>query len=114
MPEENSNTQPAPVSAESAPPATQGDHMIPKARLDEVLAQNRNLADRLAAIETERKTELDKRLEEQNQFKELAERRGAELAEAQKKAAMVDEYEKTLLDLLSKQVESIPEEKRGL
>jgi type IV secretory pathway VirB10-like protein len=102
------------VSTPPAPPATQGEHMIPKSRLDEVLALNKTFADRLAALEQERKDEVEKRLAEQNQWKELAEKRGAELTEAQGKAAKVAEYEKTLESLLEKQVGEIPEEKRAL
>ena len=109
------NTPPAEqVSTPPAPPATQGEHMIPKSRLDEVLALNKTFADRLAALELERKDEVEKRLAEQNQWKELAEKRGAELTEAQGKAAKVAEYEKTLESLLEKQVGEIPEEKRAL
>ena len=114
MPEQNLTT-PETVSPNPAPPATPGDqHMIPKSRHDEVLEQNRKLSESLAAIETERKAETEKRLAEQNQWKELAEKRGAELADAQAKAAQVDEYEQALSDLFDKQMAESPEDKRGL
>ena len=45
-----------------APPATQGEHMIPKSRFDEINTERQKLADRLAQIETERQTETEKRL----------------------------------------------------
>ena len=97
-----------------APPATQGEHMIPKSRFDEINTERQKLADRLAALETEQKAETEKRLQDQERWKELAEKRAAELAEAQSKAAKVDGYEATLNALLEKQIAEIPEDKRGL
>jgi phage I-like protein len=82
--------------------------------LNEVLNKNKELSDRLQALEDERKAETEKRLAEQNQWKELAEKRAADLADAQGKVAKLSDYEKTLEKLLATEVEQIPETKRGL
>jgi len=101
-----------PVSPQQ--PATQAEHMIPKSRFDEVNDDRRKLADRLSQIEAEQKAETEKRLAEQNQYKELAEKRGEDLVKAQAEAAKVVVYEKTLVDVLSAQIEALPEDKRSL
>lgn len=107
------NPNPDPGAA-PASPASNGEHMIPKSRFDEVNEERRKLSERLAQIEAEQKAETEKRLTEQSQFKELAEKRGEELAKAQAEAAKVTAYEKTLGDVLAAQVASLPEEKRAL
>lgn len=96
-----------------APPATQGaqsEHMIPKSRLDEVLESNRKLAERLEAVEKERAEQLEKQLQEQGKYKELAEQRAQEVANLQPKAKLVDEYEETLKSVLAAEVATLPEE----
>lgn len=113
MPEQSNTTDPQGLNQQQ--PAKQvEEHQIPKWRLDEVLEKNRQLSDALAAAEAERKAEIEKRLAEQNQWKELAEKRGAELTEAQQKASQVAEYEKTLTELLEKEIAELPQDKRGL
>ena len=113
MSEQNISNPPAPVS-DPAPPATQGEHMIPKSRFDEINAERQSLAARLAQIEAERQAETEKRLEEQSRWKELAENRAQELAQAKAEAAKVAEYETTLTGLLEKQIADIPEDRRAL
>lgn len=108
------NPVPAADTVPPAPPAAQGEHMIPKSRLDEVLAKNAELANTLASIEAERKKETEKRLVEQQEWQKIAEQRGAELADAQGKVAKLSDYEKTLEKLLAAEVSQIPEAKRGL
>lgn len=103
-----------PAPGTTAPTASPAEHMIPKARFDEVNEARRKAEDRLAQIETERKVETEKRLAEQNQYKELAEARGVDLVKAQAIASKVDVYEKTLADVLAAQVASLPEDKRDL
>jgi phage I-like protein len=110
-----SDTTPAPAQVSTpAPSATPDEHMIPKSRFDEINTERQQLAARLAQIEAERNAETEKRLEEQNRWKELAESRATELAQAKAEAAKVGEYETTLAALLEKQVADIPEDKRAL
>ena len=90
------------------------EHMIPKSRFDEVNTERQKLAEQLAILNEEKKAADEKRLEENNQYKEIAENRGKELVEAQSKASKVESYEKTLQDVLAAQVEGLPEDKRGL
>jgi ribonucleoside-triphosphate reductase len=90
------------------------EHMIPKSRFDEINTERQKLAEKIAQIEADQKAETEKRLAEQSKFQELAENRGKELVEAQAKASKVESYEKTLQDVLTAQVESLPEDKRGL
>lgn len=98
----------------TAPTATNAEHMIPLSRFNEVNDAKRKVEERLATIEAEQKVETEKRLAEQNKYKELAEARGADLVKAQAEAAKVSTYEKTLTDVLASQVEALPEEKRAL
>jgi phage I-like protein len=88
--------------------------MIPKSRFDEVNTERQKLAERVAQMEAEQKSETEKRLAEQNQYKELAETRGAELVKVQSEAAKVADYEKTLTEVLASQVAELPEDKRDL
>ena len=90
------------------------EHMIPKSRLDEEIEKRKAAEGRLAAMEAETKAETEKRLVEQSQFKELAEKRGVDLVKAQAEAAKVTAYEKTLTEVLAAQIESLPEDKRAL
>jgi len=109
-------TAPAPAAPVTpAPPATQGEsHMIPKSRLDEVLAQNKSLMDKLAASEKERQEQLEKQLAEQGEWKKVAENRAQEIAALKPKADTLEAYEKTLEAVLSAQVAEIPEAMRSL
>lgn len=106
--------QVAPETGTTAPPTTQGEHMIPKSRFDEVNEARKKAEERIAQIEAEQKLEVEKRLAEQNQYKELADKRGEDLVKAQAEAAKVAGYEKTLTEVLAAQVEALPKEKRGL
>ena len=90
------------------------EHMIPKSRLDEVLAKNKELNDRLAAIEKAQTLAEEKRLAEANNFKELYEKQKVELEGLKPKAGAADEYEKTLQSVLETQVAELPETMRGL
>lgn len=106
-------TQQDPVQppAPSAKPDVQPtEHMIPKSRLDEVLDSNRKLQERIEAVEKERAEQLEKQLQEQGKYKELAEQRAQELANLQPKAKLVDEYEETLKSVLAAEIATLPEE----
>jgi hypothetical protein len=75
---------------------------------------NKAAADRLATIEKENQTQLEKQLVEQGKYKELAEERARALAELQPKADKLDSAEATLQLVLDGQILQIPEDKRKL
>jgi len=75
---------------------------------------NKNAADRLAAIEKENQERLEKQLQEQGKYKELAEERAKLLAEMQPKADQLEAAQATLKQVLAAQIEQIPEDKRTL
>ena len=75
---------------------------------------NKAAADRLATIEKENQTQLEKQLVEQGKYKELAEERARALAELQPKADMLDSAQATLQLVLDGQILQIPEDKRKL
>ena len=93
---------------------TEKEHMIPKSRLDEVLKKNEDLNVRLDTLEKEGKQRLEAQLQEQGKYKELAEERAKELAEMQPKADQLEAAESALREVLTAQVELIPEDKRSL
>ena len=90
------------------------EHMIPKARLDEVLQKNKELNDRLAAIEKAQKDAEEQRLIEANNYKTLYEQAKAEAEGLKPKASIADESEKTLQSVLDSQIAEIPEHFRGM
>lgn len=100
------------------PPAgainTGNEPMIPKSRFDEVNNALKETRSRLDAIEAERKADTEKRLAEQQEWKQIAENRAKELTEAQSKAAQVDAYHAALTGLLKAEIEELPEESRKL
>ena len=97
-----------------APSATQDvkqvENMIPKSRLDEVIAQRDAANKKADALEAAQHAAEKKRLEEANQYKELYEKTQAELTSLKPKAEQVDDYETTLQGVLSSQVAELPEE----
>lgn len=109
-----------PGSDDGSPPAAEpkksdnGDHMIPKARMDELLTKNKGLEDRLEALEAEQQKAVDEQLTKNKEWEELATKRGKELTTAQAEAKKVEAYEETLQKVLDTQLEEIPEEMRGL
>jgi hypothetical protein len=107
-------TQQVAPEGTTAPSATKDEHMVPISRLNEVIEDRKKLKERIEQIEAEQKLETEKRLTEQEKFKELAEKRGEELAKAQAEAAKVPGYEKTLTEVLAAQVEALPKDKRAL
>jgi hypothetical protein len=107
--------QPAPEAVgTTAPSAKEDEHMIPKSRFDEVNMARKKAEERLAQLEAEQKVEVEKRLTEQEKYKELADKRGEELVKAQAEADKVAAYEKTLSEVLAAQVEALPKDKRAL
>jgi hypothetical protein len=108
-------TNQVPDQTNTAPPAKEGvEHMVPITRLNEVIADRNQLKEKVAQIEAAQKAEVDKRLAENAQFKELADKRGEELVKAQAEAAKVAGYEQTLAQVLAAQIADLPKEKRSL
>ena len=97
---------PAPSATQDAKP----ENMIPKSRLDEVIAQRDAAQKKADALETAQQAAEKKRLEESNQYRELYEKTQAELTSLKPKAEQVDDYEKTLGELLTVQVAELPAE----
>ena len=75
---------------------------------------NSKAANRLAVVEKENQERLEKQLEEQGKFKELAEERAQQLAEALVKAEKLEDAQEALKKVLESQIEQIPEDKRKL
>ena len=103
--EEVEEEAPTPAEAEK----TDGEHMIPKSRFDEVNNQLREIQKQLKKEQKEKATAVEKQLEEQGKYKELYEDRGTQLAEAQQKAERVDSLDETVKALLKAQIDSLPE-----
>lgn len=88
--------------------------MIPKSRFDEVNQRAKDAEARLQQMDAERQTEVEKRLEEQQKWKELADERATKLAEAERKAAKVDEYETEMRSYVEESMNKIPEDMKSL
>ena len=87
---------------------------IPKSRFDEVNNKMKDYEAKLRQMEEERKAETEKRLEEQQKWQELAESRGQKLTEAERKAALADEYEVSLKKLLDAQLAEMTDDSKKL
>ena len=95
--------------------------MIPKTRLDEEIQKrkeyeqkNKELNDRLDAIEKAQRLAEEKRLTDEKNFETLYNNAKVELEGLKPKAGAADEYEKTLQSVLETQVAELPETMRGL
>jgi len=98
-----------------APTASQAEnHTVPLSRLNEVLAANKALQEKLATTEKERQEQLEAQLKEQGKWKEIAEQRANEMAALKPKADQLDAIETTLKSVLDSQIAEIPETMRGL
>jgi seryl-tRNA synthetase len=101
-------------SPAAEPITTVTEPMIPKSRFDEINQRAKDAEAKLQALETERKTENEKRLEEQQKWKELAEERAAKLTEAERKAAKADEYETEMKSYVEETIAKIPDDMKSL
>jgi len=113
--------QPAPqapaTTAQTAPTSEvvkPEEHMIPKSRFDEVIKANKEMTDRLTAIEKASKEAEEKRMVDQQKYAELADLRLKEIEALKPKAAVAEESEKVLKSVLDAQIAEIPESLRGL
>ncbi len=113
MSEEIKNDKPeqdAPEQPAAEPKDTdKKEHMIPKSRLDEVIQERNEMQSRIEALEKASKEAEEQRLKDQEQWKELAEKRQQELESLKPKAAIAEEQEKTLQNYLEAQIQDIPE-----
>lgn len=107
---EQTQTPPAP----SATPDAKPENMIPKSRLDEVIAQRDAATKKADALEKAQQETERKRLEEANEYKKLYETTQAELSNLKPKAEQVDTYEKTLTSILESQIADLPEDFRDV
>ena len=109
-PQAPATTNPVPT-AEVEKPA---EHMVPISRLNEVIKANKEMTDRLTAIEKASKEAEEKRMVDQQKYAELADLRLKEIETLKPKAAVAEESEKVLKSVLDAQIAEIPESLRGL
>jgi len=96
------------------PQNTAREHMIPQSRFNEVNETRKALEARLAKLEQEQKQADEQRLKEQEQWKELAEQRAAQLADLEPYKAQVDEMRAALDATVKARIERLPEDQRTL
>ncbi len=87
MPDEKDNTLEDETKPTNSDFPTTWDEVFEHPRFKQLYAQNAELKSKLADLESQRKAEDTKRLEEQEQWKELAEQSKQELADLQAKVA---------------------------
>ena len=118
MSEENKNDKPeqiAPEQPAAEPKDTEkSEHMIPKSRLDEVIQERNEMKSQIAALQKASQEAEEQRLKDQEQWKELAEKRQQEIEGLKPRAVVAEEQEKTLKDYLTAQIEEIPESLHSL
>lgn len=107
------NTTDLPAAEPNTPDSNQ-EHMIPKSRLDEEIGKRKDLESRLAAIEKANREAEEQRLKDQENWRELAEKRLEEVESLKPKASVADEQEKTLQAFLASQIEELPEDMHSL
>lgn len=106
--------------AQSASPAeaentdAQQQHMIPKARFDEVNNLAKSLKAELEKLRTSQQQAEEQRLAEQNEWKALAEQRAAKVAELEPVAQQVKEIREALEATVAARIERLPEDVRAL
>lgn len=111
--EEEKETK-TPTPAEAKNTEEEKGHMIPKSRLDEEIKRRKESENRLAAVEKEKASQLERQLEEQGEYKKLAEERATKIAEIQPVADQVDSMSQTLTEYLAAQIADIPEAMQDL
>lgn len=117
---DTTNTQQSPANAQTPPDAAQNTDENPKTvpyerfqeinrKMREFETQLKARADADAKLETERKAADETRMAEQQQFKELAEKRGQELEAAKARAKQADDFEALLGEMRDAQMATAPE-----
>ena len=102
-----------PQAAEPQKPES-NEPMLPKSRFDEVNEKRIAAEAELAKLKQERQAEIDKQLEEQGKWKDIADKRAQKLLDAENKAKEVDSLQATLKKMLEKELESLPDESKKL
>ena len=107
---------PAPVTPGSAPTSAEQtpEHMIPKSRLDEVLAKQHTAEAELLKLREDQAQREQAALAEQGKWKELAEARALELKENASKLAGLDSIQETLKETLTSALKELSEDARKL
>lgn len=93
---------------------TDSEHMIPKSRYDDANKKYQDEKKRADALEKANKESADAQLKEKEDFKTLYEQAQGTITELKPKAEIVDQAEETLKEVLTSQVEQIPEDRRQL
>lgn len=109
LPAQQDPVQPPAPSAKPDEPKL-NENMVPQSRLNEMAEKNRQLQEKIEAVEKERQSQLEEQLKEQGKWKEVAEERAKKLAELQPKAEKLDSYEQTLQKILDREVEELPDD----
>lgn len=105
----------ADISAPAAEPQNAGhEHMIPKARFDEVNNARKDLEARLARLEKEQQAAHERQLAEQQKWQELAEERAKALEALRPYKTQFEEIAATLESLLTAQLETLSDEAREM
>jgi small-conductance mechanosensitive channel len=105
----------ADTSAPAAEPQNTGyEHMIPKARFDEVNNARKDLEARLAKLEKDQQTAREQQLAEQQKWQELAEERAKKLEELSPYKAQFEAVSTTLESTLAAQLEDLPDDVRDM
>jgi len=108
------------IGAENGAPAAEPkntesqEHMIPKARFDEVNKRAKDLAAQLAKLEKDQDTVREQQLAEQQQWKALAEERAKKLDELAPYKVQYEAVASTLEGLLAAQLEQLPDDARDM
>lgn len=90
------------------------EHMIPKSRLDDEINKRKELEKRLSVIEAANTEAEEKRLKDNEQYKELADKYQLENEKLKPLADVAEAQEKTLQDYLAAQIEELPEDARSM
>ncbi len=86
------------------------DDLVPIGRFNEKNEEAKKLRVENDQLKAEKKAAIDKQLIEQEEWKELSDRRGEELVQANAKAEKVDDMAEAIEQTLAAQMEQIPEE----
>jgi len=103
------------TGASAAEPQNTGhENRVPQSRLNEVIKEREDLKARLDKLEQQQQQADEKRLTDQEQFKELAEKYRAELEALKPVAGQVKDWQKSLMETAQAQIERLPKDMREL
>jgi len=105
------------TGAPAAEPKNTGheqQHMIPKARFDEINNAYKEIKTQLDQLREQQQQANETRLAEQQKWQELAEKRAARIAELEPYQNRVKEIEDALSATVKARIERLPEDARGM